>query len=170
MDLLSTAKRKDALPDPAKINPLLLKRASEVTQKAVAKNVNKTDVAEAVTMPVDRSSLIIKGQPSSGVVVSDSTFHCSVAQVVGDEVVVAAAQTKGSDIASATSILQFSEPAQHNSDDVMTSIPEDYGSRRSLNYSISFGARSRLISHGGLWRFCPRRCAGGAVAIHSGSS
>jgi len=127
--LLSTAKRKDALPDPAKINPLLLKRVSEVTQKATAKNGNKTDVAEAVTRPVDRTSLSIKGQPTSGVAVSGSTFHCSVEQVVGGGNFWKTAQTKGSDRGSATSILQFSEPVQHNSDDVMTSIPADYGSR-----------------------------------------
>jgi hypothetical protein len=129
MDMLSTAKRKDALPDPAKINPLLLKRVSEVTQKATAKNSNKIDVAEAVRRAVDRPSLSIKGQPTSGVAVSGSTFHCSVEQVVGGGNFWKTAEAKGSDRGSATSILQFSEPVQHNSDDVMTSIPADYGSR-----------------------------------------
>ena len=123
MDLLSRAKRKDALPDPAKIiNPLLLKRDGYVAQKGATET--------AVTSPVDRASLIIKGQPSAGVAVSGSTFHCSVEQVVGGKVVVSAAQAKGSDIASDTSFAQLS---RHNPDDVMESIPEDYGSRELVH-------------------------------------
>jgi hypothetical protein len=129
MDLLSTAKRKDALPDPAKINPPHFSTAvhtSEVAQKARAKNVNKTDVAEAVRREVDLPSLSIKGQATSGAVVSAPPFHCSVAQVADVSSFWKTAQAKGSDIASDTSILQFSEPAQHNPDDVMSSIPADY--------------------------------------------
>ena len=119
MDLLSTSKRKDALPDPAKINPLLKNRVSE--------NTNKAHVAEAVTSPFERASLIYKGQPTSEVVLSTPPPHRLVAQDLGHISLQQTAQTKGSDSGSETSTLQLS--AQHNPDDVMTIIPADYGPR-----------------------------------------
>ena len=118
LDILSTAKRKEALPDPAKINPELKKCASE--------NLNKHATDEARPTAVDRRSLILKGQPNSDAVVPTSTFHCSVEQVIGGESVVETTQAKGSDGASDTSSVWMD---RHNADDVMESIPADYGSR-----------------------------------------
>lgn len=155
----TTAKRKGSLPDPSKINPLLLKRASEVTQKLTSKNVNKNEVAEAVTREVDLPSLSIKGQPTSHAPVSGSTFRCSVDHVTGNLAAPAAAQTKGSVRGTDSSLAQF---IRHNPDDVMEVVPEDYGSPELVQL-LNLVRQSLPIEERS--RFLRRRCAGGAIAL-----
>ena len=159
MDLLSKAKRKDVLPDPAKLNPLLSKRASE--------NTNKTETAEPVTRAVDRPSLILKGQTPAEVVLTVPPPHRLVKQKfdVGTSAG-RAAESKGSDRGSEASPLQFSVPTPHNPDDVMTTIPVDYGSRELIellellrqSYNVDLTWRLQ-------WWFWCRQCAGGAAAL-----
>ena len=159
MDLLSKAKRKDVLPDPAKLNPLLSKRASE--------NTNKTETAEPVTRAVDRPSLILKGQTPAEVVLTVPPPHRLVKQKFDVGTYTGrAAESKGSDRGSEASPLQFSVPTPHNPDDVMTTIPVDYGSRELIellellrqSYNVDLTWRLQ-------WWFWCRQCAGGAAAL-----
>ena len=128
MAMLSKAKRKDVLPDPAKINPLLSKRASE--------NANKTETAEPVTRAVDRPSLILKGQTPAEVVLTVPPPHRLVKQKFDVGTYTGrAAESKGSDRGSEASPLQFSVPTPHNPDDVMV-IPADYDSRELVELPL----------------------------------